>query len=80
MVGAMKKWSNSDDRHLYEDCWNGKSKCNLVDLEQWLKIVIVLFPFLSRKNMTNKSQITIPNNYSFRVKVNLEATNASNNL
>jgi len=76
----MKKWSNLDDRHLYEDCWNGKWKCNLVDLEQWLKIVVVFFYFLSQKNMTNKSQITIPNNYSFQVKVNLEATNASNNL
>jgi hypothetical protein len=30
----MKKRSNLDERHLYEDCWNGKWKCNLVDPKQ----------------------------------------------
>ncbi len=29
----VKKGSNSNERHLYEDCWNGKWKCNLVDPE-----------------------------------------------
>jgi hypothetical protein len=29
----MKKGSNLDERHLYEDCWNGKWKCNSVDLK-----------------------------------------------
>jgi hypothetical protein len=27
----MKKGSNLDEQHLYEDCWNGKWKCNLID-------------------------------------------------
>jgi hypothetical protein len=27
----MKKRSNLDGRHLYEDCWNGKWKSNLAD-------------------------------------------------
>jgi hypothetical protein len=26
-----KKVSNLDEQCLYEDCWNGKWKCNLVD-------------------------------------------------
>jgi hypothetical protein len=34
----VKKGANIDERHLYEDCWNGKWKCNFVDLEQWLDI------------------------------------------
>ncbi len=29
----VKKGRNLDERHLYEDCWNGKWKCNFVDLE-----------------------------------------------
>ncbi len=43
----MKKGSNLDEQCLYEDCWNGKWKCNLADLEYWFKIVVVLFSFLS---------------------------------
>jgi hypothetical protein len=27
----MKKGSNLDERLLYEDCWNGKWKCNLAN-------------------------------------------------
>jgi len=30
---SMKKESNSDERHLYEDCWKGKWKCNLANPE-----------------------------------------------
>jgi hypothetical protein len=41
----MKKRSNLDERHLYEDCWNGKWKCNLGDLEQWLDISAIFFSF-----------------------------------
>jgi hypothetical protein len=29
----MKKRSNLDERLLYEDCWNGKWKCNLENSE-----------------------------------------------
>ncbi len=29
----VKKGSNLNDQHLYEDCQNGKWKCNLADLE-----------------------------------------------
>jgi hypothetical protein len=29
----VKKRSNLNERCLYEDCWNGKWKCNLVDPE-----------------------------------------------
>jgi hypothetical protein len=37
----VKKASN------YEDCWNGKWKCNLANPKQWLDILIIkknLFP------------------------------------
>ncbi len=30
----VKKGSNLDEQHLYEDCWNGKWKCNLANPEQ----------------------------------------------
>jgi hypothetical protein len=76
----MKKRSNLDEQHLYEDCWNGKWKCNLINLEQWLDISTILFSFLVRKNTTNKSQISNHATYAGRAKVNLDATNASTNL
>jgi hypothetical protein len=41
----MKKGTNLDEQHLYDDCWNGKWKCNFVILEQWLNISFVLFLF-----------------------------------
>jgi len=34
----VKKGSNLDEQHLYEDCWRGKWKCNLVDSQQCLDI------------------------------------------
>jgi hypothetical protein len=43
----MEKRSNLDEQHLYEDCWNGKWKCNLVDLEQWFDILVFFFSFLA---------------------------------
>jgi hypothetical protein len=76
----MKKGSNLDEQHLYEDYWNGKWKYNLANLEQWFKIAIVLFSFPSQKNMTNKSQIIIPNSCSYRMKMNMEVAITSNNL
>jgi hypothetical protein len=41
----VTKRSNLDEQHLYEDCWNGKWKCNLVDLEQWLDISTIFILF-----------------------------------
>jgi len=54
----VKERSNLD-KHLYEDCWNGKWKCNLADSKQWLDILIILFSFPTQKNTMNKSQINI---------------------
>jgi len=51
----MKKCKNLDERHLYEDCWNGKWKCNFANLEQLLDISIVLFSFLAQKNIKQES-------------------------
>jgi hypothetical protein len=76
----LKKGLNLDERHLYENCWNRKRKCNLVNLEQWLDILAIIFFFPSQKNTTNKSQINILATYAGRAKVNLNATNASTNL
>ncbi len=55
----MKKGSKSNEWCLYEDCWNGKWKCNLVDLKKWFNISVIHFYFPTWKNTTNKSQITI---------------------
>jgi hypothetical protein len=35
----MKKGPNMDEWHMYENCWNGKWKCNIANLEQWLDIL-----------------------------------------
>ncbi len=76
----VKKGSNSNERCLYEDCWNGKWKCNLKNLEQWLKIVAILFSFPSQKNIINNNHITFLDSCYFQAKVNLEIIDASNNL
>jgi hypothetical protein len=76
----VKKGSNLDEQHLYEDCWNGKWKCNLVDLEKWLDISSIFFFFPTQKNTTNKSQISIPTTYASRAKVNFDVVNVSTNL
>jgi hypothetical protein len=34
----INKRSNLNEQHLYEDCWNGKWKCNLIDPKSWLDI------------------------------------------
>jgi hypothetical protein len=65
---------------LYEDCWNGKWKCNLADPKQWLDISTILFSFTILKNTTNKNQINILVTYLNRAKVNLDVVNASTHL
>ncbi len=52
MVGSNEKKIKDDEQSLYEDYWNGKWKCNLVDLEQWFNILVVIFLFLTQKNTT----------------------------
>jgi hypothetical protein len=42
-VGSYEEGCNMDGRHLYEDCWNGKWKCNFVDPKQLLDISSILF-------------------------------------
>jgi hypothetical protein len=60
--------------------YNGKWKCNLAYLKQWLNISTIFFSFPTWKNTTNKCQISIPTTYASKAKVNLDAANASNNL
>ncbi len=60
---------------------NGKWKCNLANLEQWLDISTILFSFHVQKNTTNKGEINIPVAYaSSTCKINFDVTNALNNL
>jgi hypothetical protein len=68
----MKKGTNLDEQHLYDDCWNGKWKCNFVILEQWLNISFVLFLFQAWKIISNKNQITILIACASRVEVNFD--------
>jgi hypothetical protein len=78
-VGSNEKKIKDDQQSLYEDYWNGKWKCDLVDPKQWFNILIVFFCFLLRKIQLKKS-----NSYYTScvtpIKVNLDATNASSNL
>jgi len=76
----VKKGSNLDGQHLYENYWNGKWKCNLADLKQWLDIATIFFLVHVWKNTTNKSQINIPITYVGKTKVNFDVGNASTNL
>jgi len=76
----VKKGSNLDGQHLYENYWNGKWKCNLADLKQWLDIATIFFLVHVWKNTTNKSQINIPITYVGKTKVNFDVVNASTNL
>jgi hypothetical protein len=76
----VKKGSNLDERHLYENCWNGTWKCNFKNLEQWFDISTILFFFPTRKNKTNTSQIIISTTNVSRLKVNSDVVNVLNNL
>ncbi len=76
----VKEGSNLDERHLYEDYWNGKWKCNLANPKQWFDISTILFSFPTQKNTMKKSQINILATYVSRAKVNLHVVNASTNL
>jgi hypothetical protein len=44
-------------RHLYEDCWNGKWKCSLIDLIQWFNISTIFFLFLLEKIQQTKVKL-----------------------
>jgi hypothetical protein len=63
----MKKVRNLDEQHIYEDCWNGKRKCNFAYPKEWFDI-------------SNKSQIYIPAACASRDKINIDVANASNNV
>ncbi len=76
----MKKGSNLDERHLYEDYWNGKWKCNLIDFRQWLDILTILLYFPIQKNVRNKNQISILTIYVGRTKVNFDVIDVLTNL
>jgi len=51
----VKKGSNLDEQHLYENCWNGKWKCNLANPKQWLDISTIFFCSCLEKYNKQKS-------------------------
>jgi hypothetical protein len=65
---------------MFEDCWNGMWKCNLINPKQGLDISTILLSFHVQKNTTNKSQINILATHVSIVKVNLDVPHASTNL
>jgi hypothetical protein len=75
----MKKGKKLDKQHLYEDCWNGKWKCNFADLEQWLDISCIYFLFPTQKK-SNKIKFFILFAYANRAKINFDVTNSSNDM
>ncbi len=77
---TMKKGSNLDEQHMYENCWNGKWKSNVANLEQRLDISTIFFYFHVRKNTTNKNQINVLTTHAGKTKVNFDVTKVSTNL
>ncbi len=53
----VKKRSNFNEWHLYEDYQNGKWKCNLASPEQWLNISTILFFFMLEKIQQKKVKL-----------------------
>jgi hypothetical protein len=53
----VKKGSNFDEQHLYENYWNGKWKCNLTNLEEWLDILTIFFLLLLEKIQQTKFKL-----------------------
>ncbi len=53
----VKKGSNLDEQHLYENCWNGKWKCNLADPKKWLDISTIFFLFMFGKIQQTKVKL-----------------------
>jgi hypothetical protein len=74
----MKKGSNSYEQCLYEVAGTSGNVFWYIENNGLRCTYFVLFSFT--KNTINKSRITIFHNCSFGTKVNLEATNASNNF
>jgi hypothetical protein len=57
MVGSCEEMINLGEQHLYEDCWNGKWKCNLANLGQCLDILAIFFSFPAWKNTIKKIKL-----------------------
>jgi hypothetical protein len=74
---SLKKGAVSDVE-LYSNYWQGKWKCNLNDLMQWLNINSIAFSFPSRKNITINNTITINDVHASRARANIEEANAHN--
>jgi len=69
-----------NDRKLYQDCWENKWKCNLLDPKQWVDISSIIFSFLARNNVIINSIIKINVNYATKAKQNLDASNKTMNV
>ncbi len=64
-----------NDVDFYQNCWQGRWKCNLVDLIQWVDIDSLAFSFLVRKNTTMNNTITINDVHGSWAKTNIDVVN-----
>jgi hypothetical protein len=74
----LSKKRTMNDVELYLEYWQGKWKCNLSDLMQWLDIDSIVFSFPSRNNITMNNTITISDVHVSHARTNNEKVNALN--
>jgi hypothetical protein len=65
---------------LYQDCWQGRWKCNLVDPMQWVDIDSIAFLFCARKNTMVNNTITISYVHVTWAKVKIDVANEVNQI
>jgi hypothetical protein len=67
-----------NDVELYQDCWEVKWKCNLVDPMQWVNIDFIMFSFPTRKNTTMNNIIMINDVHASWARSNIDVANEVN--
>ncbi len=72
------KKGTCNDVELYQNCWEGKWKCKLVNPMQWVDIDYVVFSFPTRKNTTMNNVITISDVHASRATTNINVANDVN--
>jgi hypothetical protein len=64
-----------DDVKFYQNYWQGRWKCNLIYLMQWVDIDSIACSFLVRKNTTMNNTITINDLHGSWAKTNIDVVN-----
>ncbi len=73
----FKKGTHNNAK-LYQGCWEGKWKCNLVDPRQWVEIDSITFSFPVRKYTTMNNIITISDVHVSQTRANIDVANEVN--